>query len=104
MRDLWGDYELLFGASKLNLISPTCRFYYQERIYGVTKMNKVFVNGVRMSRICFHAWLRMGGQKVSESATLRSGRELGLALRLSSCSGGRQCPRHAGIGNPPYKS
>jgi hypothetical protein len=82
MKDLWGDYELLFGASKLNLDIVDLPVHYQERIYGVTKMNKVFANGVRMLRICWHAWLRMGGQKVSESATLRSGRSLAGASPL----------------------
>jgi len=61
MRDLWGDYELLFGASKLHLEIMEVPVHYQERIYGVTKMTKVFANGWRMLRICWHAWLRLGG-------------------------------------------
>jgi len=65
VRDLWGDYELLFGAKKLNLEITEMPVHYQERIYGTTKMNKVFANGMRMLRICFHAWLRLGGQRVS---------------------------------------
>jgi hypothetical protein len=62
VRDLWGDYELLFGASKLSLQIVEAPVHYQERIYGVTKMTKVFPNGVRMLRICGHAWRRLGGQ------------------------------------------
>ena len=65
--DLWGDYDLLLGASKRNLEIVDVPVHYQERIYGVTKMNKVFTNGIRMFRICFHAWLRLGGQRVPGS-------------------------------------
>jgi hypothetical protein len=61
MKDLWGDYELLFGASKLHLDIVEVPVHYQERIHGVTKMTKVFSNGWRMLRICWHAWLRLGG-------------------------------------------
>jgi len=61
MRDLWGDYELLFGASKLHLEIVEVPVHYQERIYGVTKMTRVFANGLRMLRICWHAWSRLEG-------------------------------------------
>ncbi|MGB7437943.1 MAG: glycosyltransferase [Candidatus Acidiferrum sp.] len=61
MQDLWGDYELLFGASKLHLEIVEVPVHYQERIHGVTKMTKVFSNGWRMLRICWHAWMRLGG-------------------------------------------
>jgi len=61
IQDLWGDYELLFGASKLHLDIVEIPVHYQERIHGVTKMTKVFSNGWRMLRICWHAWLRLGG-------------------------------------------
>jgi SAM-dependent methyltransferase len=61
IQDLWGDYELLFGASKLHLDIVEVPVHYQERIHGVTKMTKVFANGWRMLRICWHAWLRLGG-------------------------------------------
>jgi len=61
IQDLWGDYELLFGASKLNLDIVEVPVHYQERIHGVTKMTRVFANGWRMLRICWHAWLRLGG-------------------------------------------
>ena len=60
IRDLWGDYELLFGASKLHLEIVEVPVHYQERIYGVTKMTKVLSNGARMLGICWHAWLRLG--------------------------------------------
>jgi len=61
MKDLWGDYELLFGASKLNLEIVEVPVHYQERIFGVTKMSKVLSNGLRMLGICWHAWHRLGG-------------------------------------------
>jgi ubiquinone/menaquinone biosynthesis C-methylase UbiE len=61
IQDLWGDYELLFGASKLHLDIVEVPVHYQERVHGVTKMTKVFSNGWRMLRICWHAWLRLGG-------------------------------------------
>jgi ubiquinone/menaquinone biosynthesis C-methylase UbiE len=61
MKDLWGDYELLFGACKLQLQIQEIPVHYQERIYGVTKMTKVFSNGTRMLRICRGAWRRLLG-------------------------------------------
>jgi glycosyltransferase involved in cell wall biosynthesis len=61
IKDLWGDYELLFGASKLHLEIVEMPVHYQERIYGVTKMTKVFSNGMRMLRISWHAWFRLTG-------------------------------------------
>jgi hypothetical protein len=61
IQDLWGDYELLFGASKLHLEIIEVPVHYQERIHGMTKMTRVFSNGWRMLRICWNAWWRLGG-------------------------------------------
>jgi hypothetical protein len=61
IKDLWGDYELLFGASKLHFEIVEVPVHYQERIHGVTKMTRVFSNGLRMLRICWHAWSRLEG-------------------------------------------
>lgn len=61
IRDLWGDYELIFGASKLHLEIIEMPVHYQERTYGVTKMTRVFWNGVRMLRICHSAWRVLHG-------------------------------------------
>jgi len=61
IKDLWGDYELLFGASKLQLEIVEVPVHYLERIHGVTKMTKVLANGWRMLKICFRAWYRLGG-------------------------------------------
>jgi hypothetical protein len=55
--DRWGDYELLFGASKLNLRIVDVPVHYQERIYGVTKMTKVFKNGLIMLRMVYRGFL-----------------------------------------------
>jgi hypothetical protein len=35
--------------------------HYQERVYGVTKMTRVFNNGLRMLAICRGAWKRLKG-------------------------------------------
>lgn len=59
IKDLWGDYELLFGAAKLNLEIVEVPVHYQERIYGVTKMTRVLSNGIRMLGICWNAWRRL---------------------------------------------
>lgn len=57
--DRWGDYELLFGAAKLNLRIIDQPVHYQERIYGVTKMTKVFKNGLIMLKMCLHGFSKL---------------------------------------------
>src|SRR6266480_4635659 len=57
--DRWGDYELLFGAEKLNLKILDLPVHYQERIYGSTKMTKVFRNGLVMLKMCWHGFLNL---------------------------------------------
>jgi hypothetical protein len=57
--DRWGDYELLFGAAKLNLRILDQPVHYQERIYGATKMTKVFKNGLIMLRMCVHGFRKL---------------------------------------------
>jgi hypothetical protein len=57
--DRWGDYDLLFGAAKLSLRILDQPVHYQERIYGATKMNKVFRNGLIMLRMCFHGFRKL---------------------------------------------
>lgn len=59
IEDRWGDYELLFGASKLNLRIVDLPVHYQERIYGTTKMTRVFQNGLVMLRMCWHGFLKL---------------------------------------------
>jgi glycosyltransferase involved in cell wall biosynthesis len=57
--DRWGDYELLFGAAKLNLRILDQPVHYQERIFGATKMTKVFKHGLTMLRMCYHGFLKL---------------------------------------------
>jgi SAM-dependent methyltransferase len=57
--DRWGDYELLFGAAKLNLKIVDQPVHYLERIYGATKMTKVFNNGIIMLRMCWHGFKKL---------------------------------------------
>jgi len=57
--DRWGDYELLFGAAKLQLRIIDLPVHYQERIYGTTKMVKVFHNGLIMLRMCAAGLLKL---------------------------------------------
>jgi len=61
IKDLWGDHELLLGASRLQLEIVELPVHYQERIHGVSKMTRVVANGLRMLRICWHAWLKGSG-------------------------------------------
>jgi 2-polyprenyl-3-methyl-5-hydroxy-6-metoxy-1,4-benzoquinol methylase len=57
--DRWGDYELLFGAAKLNLKILDLPVHYQERIYGTTKMTRVFRNGLIMLKMCWYGFLKL---------------------------------------------
>jgi len=57
--DRWGDYELLFGAAKLNLKILDLPVHYQERVYGSTKMTKVFRNGLIMLKMCWYGFLKL---------------------------------------------
>src|SRR6266705_6838017 len=57
--DRWGDYELLFGAAKLNVKILDLPVHYQERIYGSTKMTKVFRHGLIMLKMCWHGFLKL---------------------------------------------
>ena len=49
--DAWGDYDLLFGATKLNLKIIDLPVHYFDRTYGETKMKKIIYNGLKMLRI-----------------------------------------------------
>jgi SAM-dependent methyltransferase len=59
IEDRWGDYELLFGAAKLNLKILDLPVHYQERMYGSTKMTRVFRNGLIMLKMCWHGFLKL---------------------------------------------
>lgn len=55
--DKWGDYELLFGAARQHQKIIDLPVHYQERIFGITKMTRVFYNGLRMLRMCVHGFI-----------------------------------------------
>ena len=57
--DLWGDYDLLFGATKTNLKIVDLPVHYFERVYGQTKMKKVILNGLRMLNISLAALFKL---------------------------------------------
>ncbi len=59
IEDRWGDFELLFGASRLNLEIVDVPVHYLERIFGATKMKKVFSHGWRMLRMSLKAMVRL---------------------------------------------
>jgi SAM-dependent methyltransferase len=61
VKDRWGDYDLLLGAARRHLKIIDLPVHYQERLYGTTKMVRVFRNGLRMLRICASAWVRLKG-------------------------------------------
>lgn len=54
--DRWGDYDLLFGAAKLQLHIVDLPVHYQERFSGETKMTGRFRNGAIMLRMCWAAF------------------------------------------------
>jgi len=57
IQDRWGDYELIFGAAKLNLKITDLPVHYLERIYGETKMTHRLKNGwimLKMSLAALH--------------------------------------------------
>ena len=52
--DPFGDYDLLFGAYKLNLKIIDLPIRYQERIYGDTNISR-FKHGLLLLRMCIFA-------------------------------------------------
>jgi ubiquinone/menaquinone biosynthesis C-methylase UbiE len=52
--DPFGDYDLIFGASKLNLKIVEVPIRYRERAYGTTNISR-FRHGVLLLRMCFFA-------------------------------------------------
>jgi hypothetical protein len=53
--DLWGDYNLIFGASRFGLKMSQLPVRYFERLEGMTKMNKRVKNGLIMLKVAWHA-------------------------------------------------
>ncbi|MFA5088866.1 MAG: glycosyltransferase family 2 protein [Candidatus Omnitrophota bacterium] len=54
-RDVWGDYNLIFGASRYGLKIAQLPVRYFERLEGITKMNSRIKNGFIMLRVAWHA-------------------------------------------------
>ncbi|MFC1849897.1 glycosyltransferase family 2 protein [candidate division CSSED10-310 bacterium] len=53
--DLWGDYNLIFGASRYGLKIAQLPVRYFERLEGDTKMNKRLRNGLVMFKVASYA-------------------------------------------------
>lgn len=56
IKDRWGDYELIFGAAKINLKIIDLPVHYYERIYGETKMKNRLKNGWIMLKM---SWMTL---------------------------------------------
>lgn len=56
--DPFGDFDLLFGASKLNLRITELPVSYKERKYGVTKISR-FRHGLLLFRMAFIAFIKL---------------------------------------------
>lgn len=56
--DPFGDFDLLFGASKLNLKIIEIPVRYGERTYGETNINR-FRDGMMLLRMCFFAMRKL---------------------------------------------
>jgi len=57
--DKWGDYELIFGASKTHLKIIDLPVHYYERTYGETKMTNLLKNGWTMLRMSMAALFKI---------------------------------------------
>ena len=57
--DRWCDYELIFGAAKMNLKIIDMPVHYMERTYGETKMKNRLKNGWIMLRMCWVALFKI---------------------------------------------
>ncbi|MEW5693689.1 MAG: glycosyltransferase [Candidatus Hydrogenedentota bacterium] len=55
--DPFGDFDLLFGASKNNLKIVELPIRYRRRIYGDTKINR-FKHGLLLLKMCMYAFLK----------------------------------------------
>ena len=52
--DPFGDFDLLFGASKINLYIADIPIRYRERTYGTTNIQR-WRHGVMLLRMVLHA-------------------------------------------------
>lgn len=58
LQDQQGDYELIFGAAKMNLKHIDLPVHYYERVYGETKMKNRLKNGWIMLKMSWYALMR----------------------------------------------
>lgn len=56
--DPFGDFDLIFGASKLNLKIVELPVRYKERIYGTTNISR-FKHGWLLLQMCFLAFIKL---------------------------------------------
>jgi ubiquinone/menaquinone biosynthesis C-methylase UbiE len=56
--DPFGDFDLIFGAHKLNLKIIDLPIRYQERVYGTTNISR-FKHGLILLRMCAYAALKI---------------------------------------------
>ena len=54
-KDVWGDYNLIFGAARFGLKIGELPVKYFQRLKGVTKMTKRIKNGLVMLRVAWYA-------------------------------------------------
>lgn len=59
LRDRWGDYELLFGAARLNLKIVDLPVHYCQRFSGASKMTGRLKNGLVMLMMCIAAFNKL---------------------------------------------
>ena len=56
--DPFGDFDLIFGASKLNLKIIELPIRYRDRVYGTTKIRR-FYHGLILLKMCFVAMRKL---------------------------------------------
>ncbi len=59
IKDRWGDYELLFGASRINLKIVDFPVHYCQRHSGFSKMTGRLKNGIIMLSMCLAAYKKI---------------------------------------------
>ena len=69
--DPFGDYDLLFGASKLNLKIVEMPISYKERSYGSTKISR-FRHGLLLLKMSFIAFKKFKLSKIKYWRAMRS--------------------------------
>lgn len=57
--DRWGDYELLFSASRIHLKIIDLPVHYTSRVFGETKMTKRLTNGIIMLKMSIAAFRKL---------------------------------------------